>query len=118
MSYHTKRANPRFVFFADAEVILPDGTYVPAQVDELSARGCYLITVEPIPSHTKLRLCIEHDCGTTELSGKVVYAQSGGGLGLLGAGLSFENVTADQQAAINGWLKSASRNVPLKTFLH
>ena len=99
-----RRANPRFPFFADADVVLRDGTCIPAQLDELSAQGCYIRTIEPIPIHTKVRLRTEHDGGTSELDGKVVYMQSGGGLGLFGAGVSFENVNAEQQAAINAWL--------------
>ena len=102
--HDVRRANPRVPFFADADVILLDGTRVPAQLDELSARGCYVTTIEPIAIHTKVRLRIEHDRGTCELDGKVVYMQSGGGLGLFGAGVSFENVSAEQQVAIDAWL--------------
>ena len=102
--YEVRRASPRVPFFADADLILRDGTRVPAQLDELSARGCYVTTVEPIAIHTKVRLRIEHDQGACELEGKVVYMQSGGGLGLFGAGVSFENVSAEQQVAIDAWL--------------
>jgi PilZ domain len=102
--YDVRRAGPRVPFFADADLILRDGTRIPAQLDELSARGCYVTTVEPIAIHTKVRLRIEHDRGACELDGKVVYMQSGGGIGLFGAGVSFENVSAEQQAAIDAWL--------------
>src|SRR3981189_716164 len=68
-----KRANPRFSFFADAEVTLRDGTGVPAQVAELSSRGCYIDTLEPIPSHTKFHLRISDGISTCELGGKVIY---------------------------------------------
>ena len=104
-----RRANPRLPFFADADVILRDGTCVAAQLDELSARGCYITTTEAIPLHTKLHLHIKHDKGTCELDGKVVYMQSGGGLGLFGAGVSFENVSVEQEAAINAWLDGLSK---------
>src|SRR5437868_7939152 len=56
--YAVKRTNPRFSFFADAEVTLRDGTGVHAQVAELSSRGCYIDTLEPIPSHTRFHLRI------------------------------------------------------------
>ncbi len=46
-SYTTRRANPRFSFFADAEVTVRDGTCVRAQLSELSSRGCYIDTLEP-----------------------------------------------------------------------
>jgi PilZ domain len=107
--YDVRRANPRFPFFADAEAILLDGTRVPAQIDELSADGCYIRTVEPIPIHTKLRLCIEHDRRPCELEGKVVYTQSGGGLGLFAAGVLFEDVSVEQRAAINAWLNTVAK---------
>ncbi len=45
-SYTTRRANPRFSFFADAEVTVRDGTCVRAQLSELSSRGCYIDTLE------------------------------------------------------------------------
>src|SRR5207237_2796492 len=40
-SFAVRRANPRYAFFAEAEATLRDGTAVPAQVSELSSRGCY-----------------------------------------------------------------------------
>jgi hypothetical protein len=47
-----KRADPRYSFFADAEVILSDGTSVPTQLAELSASGCYIGTLLPISGNT------------------------------------------------------------------
>ena len=108
--YDVRRANPRFPFFADAEVTLRDGTCIPAQLDELSARGCYISTIEPIPIHTKVRLHIEYGIGTCELEGKIIYMQSGGGLGLFGAGVLFEDLSAEQHAAINAWLNGLSKS--------
>src|SRR6267154_4221683 len=64
--YAVKRANPRFSFFADAEVTLRDGTRAVAQLAELSSRGCYIDTLEPIPIHTKLRLKICDGTSTCE----------------------------------------------------
>ncbi len=67
-SYTVKRANPRFSFFADAEVTLRDGTGVRGQLAELSSRGCYIDTLEPIPIRTKLRLRICDGMSTCELA--------------------------------------------------
>jgi hypothetical protein len=50
-----KRVHRRFSFFADAEITLPDGTLVPTQLAELSSRGCYLGTLEPIRVGTEFR---------------------------------------------------------------
>src|SRR6267143_290373 len=64
--YAVKRANPRFSFFADADVTLRDGTGVRAQLAELSSRGCYIDALEPIPIRTKLRLRICDGMSTCE----------------------------------------------------
>ena len=103
--YAVTRANPRFSFFADAEVTLRDGTGVLAQVAELSSLGCYIDTLEPIPSHTKLRLRIFDGINKCELHGKVIYMHSGGGFGIFGMGVVFEEMGAKQQGAIEAWLR-------------
>jgi hypothetical protein len=45
-----KRAHPRFLFSTDAEIALRDGTSIAMQLDELSAQGCYMGMLNPIPS--------------------------------------------------------------------
>jgi hypothetical protein len=102
--YRLRRANPRFSFFANAELTLRDGTSVFAQLAELSARGCYIDTLEPILPFTKLRLRIRDGMSTCEIKGKVIYLHSGGGLGVFGMGVLFEEIGAEQSSAINAWL--------------
>ncbi len=104
-SYTTRRANPRFSFFADAEVTVRDGTCVRAQLSELSSRGCYIDTLEPIPIRTKLRLRICDGMSTCELQGKVLYMHSGGGFGIFGMGVIFEEMGAEQHSTIDAWLR-------------
>jgi len=108
--YTTRRANPRFSFFADAEVTLRDGTGVRAQLAELSSRGCYIDTLEPIPTRTKFRLRICDGISTCELHGKVLYLHSGGGFGIFGMGVLFEEMGADQHSSIDGWLRKLARH--------
>ncbi len=103
--YAIRRANPRFSFFADAEVTLRDGTGVRAQLAELSSRGCYIDTLEPIPLRTKLRLRICDGTNTCELHGKVLYMHSGGGFGIFGMGVLFEEMGAEQHSSIDAWLR-------------
>ena len=103
-SYAVKRANPRFSFFADGEVTLRDGTSVLTQLSELSSRGCYIGTLEPIPTGTELHLRICDGMNICELSGKVIYIHSGGGLGIFGMGVLFAEMGAEQQSAIDAWL--------------
>src|ERR1700676_4932952 len=94
-TYAVKRTNPRFSFFADGEVTLGDGTSVLTQLSEISARGCYIGTLEPIPTGTKLRLSICDGNTTCELHGKVIYLHSGGGLGVFGMGVLFGELNAE-----------------------
>ena len=104
-SFAVRRANPRFAFFADAEATLRDGTLVPAQVSELSSRGCYIDTLEPIPIGTELRLRISDGLSSCELPGKVIYMHSGYGMGIFGMGVVFGNAAAEQMSAVNSWLR-------------
>ena len=108
--YAVKRANPRFSFFADAEVTLVDGTWVRGQLSELSSRGCYIDMLEPIPTRTKLRLRICDGMSTCELDGKVIYMHSGGGFGIFGMGVLFGEMGAEQRTAIDAWLRPLARH--------
>ena len=108
--YTMKRAHPRFSFFADAEVTLDDGTSVRAQLAELSSRGCYIDTLEPIPTRTKLRLRICDGVSACELDGKVLYLHSGGGFGIFGMGVLFEEMGAEQHSSIDGWISELGRH--------
>jgi len=100
-----RRTNPRFSFFADGEVTLRDGTRVLTQLSELSSRGCYIDTLEPIPIGTNFRLSISDGMSTCELHGKVIYIHSGGGLGIFGMGVVFGEMGAEQHSAIEAWLR-------------
>jgi PilZ domain len=99
-----KRANPRFSFFADAEATLSHGTVVPAQLAELSSRGCYIGALVPIPLETEFRLHISDGLRTCELPGRVIYLHSSNGLGLFGMGVLFGRMDAEQRSVIDAWL--------------
>lgn len=107
--YAVRRVNPRFPFFADAEVTLRDGTGVRAQLSELSSRGCYIDALEPIPIRTKLRLRICDGMSACELHGKVLYTHSGGGFGIFGMGVLFEEMGPEQNSTIDAWLRGLAR---------
>jgi hypothetical protein len=103
-NYALRRITPRVPFFADAEIILRDGTSVPAQLSEISARGCYVDALEPLPVGTELHLAICDLLTTCELDGKVIYEHSGGGLGVVGMGVLFGNLGPEQHSTIDAWL--------------
>jgi PilZ domain len=103
--YPVRRTSLRYSFFADAEVTLRDGTSVRGQLEELSARGCYIDTLQPIPPSTKLNIRICDGTSTCEVHGKVLYLHSGGGLGVFGMGVLFEEMRAEQNSTIGTWLR-------------
>jgi len=111
-SYPIRRTNPRFSFFADAEVTLGDGRWVPAQLTELSLRGCYIDTLEPIPVGAKLRLRICDAVNTCELHGEVIYMDSGSGMAMYGMGVAFGEMGAEQQSAIDAWVRELACKTP------
>jgi PilZ domain len=108
-TYAVKRANPRFPFFAEAELTLRDGSRVSGQLAELSSRGCYIDTIEPIPVQTKVGLSIHDGFSTCDLQGKVIYLHSGPGLGIFGMGVLFENLRGEQSIALDAWLRQLGR---------
>ena len=104
-SFARKRANPRFDFFADAEITLSDGTLVLGQLSELSAGGCCLTTLRLIPIGMELSLRLSDDVSSCEVSGKVIYVNLGGGLGIFGIGVVFEEMSVDQLSTMDRWLR-------------
>lgn len=108
-SFAKKRNNPRFAFLANAEVTLRDGTSVLAQASQLSSRGCYIETLEPIPVAAEFRLRLSDGTSSCKLPGKVIYINSGGASGILGIGVAFGEMTVDQHAAIDRWLRKLAK---------
>jgi hypothetical protein len=105
VSFAKKRANPRFAFFAKAEVILGDGTSVFGQTSQLSSRGCYIESLQPIPVAIEFRLRITDGTSNCKLPGKVIYMHSDGASAIFGSGVTFGEMTVDQYAAIDRWLR-------------
>ena len=99
-----RRVHPRFLFSADAEITLLDGTSVPTQLDELSARGCYVAALKPLPIGTEFRLRIWQGMRACETEGKVLYLHSGNTLGIFGMGVLFGDMSPDQRLVIDAWL--------------
>jgi hypothetical protein len=104
-TFAARRVNPRFAFCADAEMDLPDGTSLAGQVFELSVRGCFIDSIKAIPVGTELRLRIWNGMSACEVPAKVIYMQPGDGMAVFGMGVVFENMAAEQQLAIESWIR-------------
>jgi len=104
-SFSVSRANPRFSFIAEAEVLgLRDDTRIVARISELSCRGCYIDTINPVAIGTELRLRIRYGGSTCEVPCKVIYTHSGYGMGVL-----FGEMAAGALSAIQSWLDELAR---------
>jgi hypothetical protein len=104
-SFSVKRANPRFSFVADAEMVgLRDGSRIVGRIAELSSLGCYVDAVDPVPIGTLLRLRIRYGCSTCDIPGKVIYTHSGWGMGVL-----FGEASPRQRSTIESWLSELAR---------
>jgi hypothetical protein len=102
-SYTVTRTTPRFTFIAEAEVI---GMGNPARVTELSARGCYIDTMSPLPRNTTLTVRIRYGCSSCDFPGKIIYTHAGFGMGLV-----FGELDAKQQTTLNVWLDELARKL-------
>jgi hypothetical protein len=104
-SFAVRRGNPRFKVFADAEATLRDGTLILGQLSELSSRGCYFQTLEPLAIGTPFQFRICDGIRSCELRGKAIYLHSENGFGVFGIGVRFESMAADQRSTLDAWLR-------------
>jgi len=97
------RTTPRFAFIADAEIV---GMKECARVSELSARGCYIDSINPLPKDTDVRFRIRYGCSTCEFSGTVIYTHAGFGMGVV-----FGELTPEQRSTLDVWLDELARKL-------
>jgi hypothetical protein len=101
--YTVARTTPRFAFIAEAEIV---GQNDRARVSELSARGCYIDSINPLPKDTNVRLRIRYGCSTCEFSGTVIYTHAGFGMGVV-----FGQMTPEQRSTLDVWLEELARKL-------
>ena len=70
-SYTVKRKIPRTALVAAAEIVdRAGGTRVNMRVSEISARGCYVDTLNPFQIGAQVNVCISHNGQTCDAPGK------------------------------------------------
>jgi hypothetical protein len=95
-----RRLSPRFTFIASAEVLSEIlGTRTTARISDLSATGCYVDTVNPLPHGTLVKVKIFTETNHFEAPATVVYAHTH-----LGMGLIFRELPPDSQTILQNWL--------------
>ena len=99
--YTVARTTPRFTFIAEAEVI---GTKDRSRISELSARGCYIDSINPLPKGTELRVRIRYGCSSCTFPGTVIYTHAGFGMGVL-----FGELSPEERSTLDVWLDELAR---------
>ena len=95
-----RRKASRFPLVLAAEVVeLPRGAKFLARTSDVSRTGCYVDTLNPIAQTSQVRLRLTHHNQVFEALGHVIYVSPG-----LGMGITFDTVTAEQQARLEHWL--------------
>ncbi len=95
-----RRAHPRYAFTAAIEVATPEaGAPLKTRVRDLSEHGCYVDTDRPFALGTNTEVRITKAANTFEARARVVYSQSGKGMGLM-----FTLVPATQVEILDGWI--------------
>jgi hypothetical protein len=101
--YTVARTTPRFAFIAEAEIA---GMKDRARVSELSARGCYIDSINPLPKDTEVRLRIRYGPSKCEFTGTVIYTHAGFGMGVV-----FHDLTSEQRSTLDVWLDELARKL-------
>jgi hypothetical protein len=99
-----RRSVPRYPFSGRAVVLEPlTQVQLPAQVSEISVKGCYLESLDGLPKNTVVQILIHRDDSTFESWGRVVYVHSG-----VGTGIAFFDTVPGQQKTIERWVAEIS----------
>jgi hypothetical protein len=100
------RRVPRYAFIATAELIeQKTDVRIATRVSELSLHGCYLDMMNPFPPETLVIVKISAGDTIFQAKSKIVYVQPN-----LGAGVTFLEVTPENEAILQRWLAQAKQD--------
>ena len=98
-----RRRSRRFPFIASAEVLEENNSsQLSARVSDISATGCYVDTINPLPGGTLVRVKIFNETQAFEAPATVAYS-----VVHLGMGLSFGEVPPNSRDILKTWLLAA-----------
>jgi hypothetical protein len=96
MNMHDKRVSPRAAIIAIADVTeVASGTSLSARATDVSRTGCYVDTLNPMPSKTVVTICLKYKGQELVLPGRIVYVSPG-----LGMGVRFDDDLSPKQLAV------------------
>jgi len=100
-----RRGATRYPLVLAADVIeISSGTKLHVRTADISATGCYLDTLNPVPVGSQVRLTISHHDEVVEAAGRIMYVIPG-----LGMGVAFQGVLPEQQARLKRWLEATDQ---------
>jgi hypothetical protein len=95
-----RRNFPRYPCTTTAEVLdSQTGTRVNGRTSDIGKGGCYVDTLNPLPTRTAVKIQLTKDEQTFAAQGKVCYAMPG-----LGMGLAFTSVEPEQMWTLEKWI--------------
>ena len=95
-----RRAHPRYAFTAAIEVVAPElGARIATQVRDLSQQGCFVDTDGPLALGIATQVRITKGATLFEASARVVYNQTGKGMGLM-----FTTVELEHLKILDTWI--------------
>jgi hypothetical protein len=104
MAAAERREARRYAFICPAELIdLAGSTRISARTADLSLRGCYIDTLNPLPLGTRVRLQLTKNDQRVEFRAEVTSYHMGSGMGLI-----FEGLTPAQTDTVVSWLEGTS----------
>ncbi len=95
-----RRHADRHIFTAAADVVeLGSGARFSTRTTDLGPGGCFVDTMVPFPTGSKVRVTVRKGSTQFEADGTVVYSQVG-----LGMGIGFDALDSSQRQALDAWL--------------
>lgn len=102
------RRATRYPLTAVAEIVdLSTDVRINAQTSDLSLVGCYIDTLNPLPTGTKVSISITHESKTVATEGAVVYSMAN-----MGMGIEFLQLGQNHLIVLRQWLNKFGRNEP------
>ncbi|MGB0034848.1 MAG: PilZ domain-containing protein [Candidatus Acidiferrales bacterium] len=102
--YAERRSVPRYAFMAAAEVVEPiSKTRFPAQITEISVKGCFVKAPEPLTRNTVFKLRITYEGAEFETWARSAYAIPGNGMGA-----AFLQPNQDQMTILESWVSGVT----------
>jgi hypothetical protein len=99
-----RRKWPRYPFIAAAEIReSQSGSLLRARTSDISANGCYIDTINPLPQGSVVSIQINHEGESFSAKGVVAHLQPN-----MGMGITFIALESGCAAVLEAWLHVAA----------